>query len=152
MLKTRSGNKLCIGLIWIKEEGRTGFSKGWKGCSEGFPEGEARGISPGAALPAQGKPCPSRLFYSDLHSISNTVFQSNEVSRRVNFFLTLFQLTSDDKLQILTQLSFHKFVVRNTVVINYFVVWPLWKVEKSSRRLGQVLEQVMSWIPYFSWD
>ena len=75
-----------IGLIWVKEEGRTGFSKGWQGCSEGFPEGKARGKSRGAALPARGKPRPSRLFYSDLHSISNTVFQSPEVSRRVNFF------------------------------------------------------------------
>ena len=26
------------------------------------------------------------IFYSDLHSISNTVFQSTKVSRRVNFF------------------------------------------------------------------
>ena len=42
----------------------------------------------------------------------------------------LFQLTSDDKLQILTQLSFHKFVVQNTFVINYFVLGPLRKVEE----------------------
>ena len=63
-----------------------GFSKGWQGCSEGFPEGEAQGKSRGAALPARGKPRPSRLFYADLHSISNTVFQSTEVIRRVNFF------------------------------------------------------------------
>ena len=44
----------------------------------------------------------------------------------------LFQLTSDDKLQILTQLSFHKFVVQNTFVISNFVVGPLWKVEKKA--------------------
>ena len=37
----------------------------------------------------------------------------------------LFQLTSDDKLQILTQISFHNFVVQNTFVIKYFVVGPL---------------------------
>ena len=42
----------------------------------------------------------------------------------------LFQLTSDDKLQILTQLSCHKFVVQNIFVINYFVVGPLSKVVK----------------------
>ena len=42
----------------------------------------------------------------------------------------LFQLTSDDKLQILTQLSFHKFVVQNTFVINYFSLGPLRKVEE----------------------
>ena len=26
-----------IGLIWVKEEGRTGVSKGWQGCSEEQP-------------------------------------------------------------------------------------------------------------------
>ena len=41
-----------IGLIQVKEEGWTGFSKGWQGSSEGFPEGEAQGKSQGAALPA----------------------------------------------------------------------------------------------------
>ena len=40
-------------------------------------------------------------------------------------FLKLFQLTSDDKLQGLTQISFHKFVVQNIFVINYFFVGPL---------------------------
>ena len=40
-----------------------GFSKGWQGCSEEFPEGEAQGKSQGAALPARGKPHPSLLFY-----------------------------------------------------------------------------------------
>ena len=34
-------------------------------------------------------------------------------------------MTSDDKLQIPMQLSFHKFVVQNTFMINYFVVGPL---------------------------
>ena len=34
-----------IGLIQEKEEGWTGFSNGWQGCSEGFPEGEAQGKS-----------------------------------------------------------------------------------------------------------
>ena len=28
----------CIGLIQVKEDGRTGFSKGWQGCAKGFPE------------------------------------------------------------------------------------------------------------------
>ena len=44
------------GLIRVKEEGLTGFSEGWQGCSEGFPEGEARWKSPGAALPAPPNP------------------------------------------------------------------------------------------------
>ena len=51
-----------IGLIRVKEEGWTGFSEGWQGGSKEFPEGEARGKSRGAALPARGKPSPSRLF------------------------------------------------------------------------------------------
>ena len=29
------------GLIQVKEEGWERFSKGWQGCSEGFPEGKA---------------------------------------------------------------------------------------------------------------
>ena len=33
------------GLIWVKESGRTGFSSGLQGCSEGFPKGKARGKS-----------------------------------------------------------------------------------------------------------
>ena len=37
----------------------------------------------------------------------------------------LFQLTADDKLQILIQLSSNKFVVQNTFVVNYFVVGAL---------------------------
>ena len=60
---------MVIGLIRVKEEGWTGFSEGWQVSSEGFPEGEARGKSRGAALSARGKSPPSRLFYSDLHSI-----------------------------------------------------------------------------------
>ena len=32
---------LPTGLIQVKEEEWTGFSEGWQGCSEGFPEGEA---------------------------------------------------------------------------------------------------------------
>ena len=58
-----------IRLIQVKEEGWTGFSKGWQGWSEGFPEGKAQETSEKAALPARGKPRPSRLFYLDLHSI-----------------------------------------------------------------------------------
>ena len=50
---------LWNGLIQVKEEGWTGFSKGWQGCSEGLPEGKAQAKSRGAALQARGKPCPS---------------------------------------------------------------------------------------------
>ena len=57
--------KTSTGLIWIKEERWTGFSKWWQGCSEGFPEGKSQGTSRGTALPAQGKLCPSQLFYSN---------------------------------------------------------------------------------------
>ena len=61
-------NFFGTGLTQVKEEGWTGFSVGWQGYSEGFPEGKARGKSPGTALPVQGKPRPSLLFYLDLHS------------------------------------------------------------------------------------
>ena len=45
-----------IWLIRLKEEEWMGLAKGWQGCSEGFPGGEARRKSRGAALPAEGKP------------------------------------------------------------------------------------------------
>ena len=73
-----------------------GFSKGWQGCSEEFPEGEAQGKSRGAALPARGKPRPSRL--------SKMFFRCSSLEDQIYG-------NRDDKLQILTQLSFHKFVV-----------------------------------------
>ena len=63
-----------IGLIHVKEEGWTGFSSVWQGCSEGFPEGEAQGKSQGGALPARGKTHVSRLFDLDLRSIQNRTF------------------------------------------------------------------------------
>ena len=56
---------MMTGLIQVKEEGWTGFSKGWQRCSEGFPKGKVWGKSWGAALPAQRKPRPSPLFYLD---------------------------------------------------------------------------------------
>ena len=34
----------------------TGFSKGWQGCSEGFPEGKAQGKSRGAACQPKENP------------------------------------------------------------------------------------------------
>ena len=43
-----------IGLIQVKEEGKTGFSEGRQGCFKGFPEGRAQGKSRGSALPVQG--------------------------------------------------------------------------------------------------
>ena len=62
----------------------------WKACNVDWvnlsKRGGKDGVFRGVALPARGKPRPPRLFYSELHSISSTVFQSTEVSRRVNFF------------------------------------------------------------------
>ena len=43
-----------IGLT-VKEEGRTGFSKGWQGCSEGFPEEQP-------CQPEENPPFPSLLL------------------------------------------------------------------------------------------
>ena len=36
-------NMESIGLIRVKEEGWTGFSKNWQGSSEGFPETKPEG-------------------------------------------------------------------------------------------------------------
>ena len=54
-----------IGLVWVNKEGQTGFSRGCQGCTKG---------TRGAALTAQGKLCPSRLFHSCLHSTFNNFF------------------------------------------------------------------------------
>ena len=29
-----------VRLVYVKDEGKTGFSEGWQRCSEGFPEGK----------------------------------------------------------------------------------------------------------------
>ena len=54
-----------------KRGGKDGVFRGLVGLLKGFPEGKAGGKSEVAALPAEGTPCPSQLFYLDLHSISN---------------------------------------------------------------------------------
>ena len=54
-------------------------------------------------------------------------FSKNWGQQASKLFWTLFQVTFDDKLQILTQHSFHNFVVQNIFAINYFVLRPLWK-------------------------
>ena len=66
--------KLNNGLSHVVNPCTRGGMDGWQGCSEGFPEGKARGKSQEAALPARGETRPSQLFYSDLHSFSNTYF------------------------------------------------------------------------------
>ena len=61
-------------LIWVnpsKSGERTGFSKGWQGCSKGFPKGKTIVKPWGGALPAQGKFRPFQFFYSDSHFICN---------------------------------------------------------------------------------
>ena len=56
-------------MIQVKEKGRTGFSKGWQGCPEGFPEGEAKENIEEQPCQPKEKPCPTRLFFLDLDSI-----------------------------------------------------------------------------------
>ena len=51
-------------LDWVNLSKRGGMDGVFQGLA-----GLLRGISRGAALPAQGKPRPFRLFYSDLHYI-----------------------------------------------------------------------------------
>ena len=103
----------------------------------GLLRGIFRGRSPreiprsSAASPRKAPSFPTHLlrftFYFQ-HGFSK--YWGQQASKL--FFLMLFQLTSVDKLQIMTQLSCYKFVVQNIFVINYFVVGPLWKVEKKS--------------------
>ena len=138
--------------IRVKDSGWTGFSSGWQGCSAGFPEGKAKGKSRGAALPAQGKPRPSGLFYSYLHSISKTICQSTEVSRRVNF-LNAISAYFDDKLQILTQLSFHEFFVQNIFFDKLFCCrTPVKSCKKALKDYDESWSK--PWVEYhiFSWD
>ena len=61
-------------MIQVKEKGRTGFSKGWQGCPEGFPEGEAKENIEEQPCQPKEKPCPTRLFFLDLDSIWNRTF------------------------------------------------------------------------------
>ena len=49
---------------WVTPSKRGGMDGVFRGLA-----GLLRGKSQGAALPARGKPRPSQLFYSDLHSI-----------------------------------------------------------------------------------
>ena len=91
--------------------------------------GGKEGVFQGAALPARGKPRPSWLFYSNLHSISNTVFQSTEVSRRVRIFSAIsvhfwWQIVNSDTT------FFSWIFCAEYFLNNYFVLGPMWKVVK----------------------
>ena len=78
------------------------FSKGWHGCSEGFPEDKTKGKFRGAALPAQGKSRPSRLFYSDLNYIKIEFFnfQKKLQYAELKLFESLIKVIFDLKYQI----------------------------------------------------
>ena len=144
--------KTVFEIEWVnlsKRGGKDGVFRGLAGLHWGISRGQSPREIPRSS-PASPRKTPSfptlllRFTFYFQHGFSKYWGQ-----QAVNFFWKRFQLTSDDKLQILTQLSFHKFVVQKHFVITYFVAGPLWKVEKSSKRLWQVFEQVMSWIPYF---
>ena len=113
-------------IVWInlsKRGGMDGVFRGLAGFSEGFPKGEARWKSRGAALSAWGKPRPlppSQLFYSDLHYILNTFFyfpNSRKMRSRNIFFARLIWDPSDAKEQIWEQPNFCEFFVRNIFTI-----------------------------------
>ena len=86
---------------------------------------------------AEPKGFPEGLGYISKYILTQAIIQTFSISKSYTSsivfpwsaifeeLILLFELTSDDKLQILTQLSFHQFVVQNTFVINYFVVEPL---------------------------
>ena len=134
--------QIHIGLIWVNLSKRGGKDRvfwGLSGLPRGISQGQSRREIPRSspASPRKTSSFPTPLLRFTFY------FQKY-------WGTELFQLTFDDKLQIRTQLSFHKFVVQNISVINYFVVEPLSKVEKKNSKIPwQVLEQVMSWIPYF---
>ena len=76
----------------------------------------------GLILPARGKPCLSRLFYSDLHSISNRLFQLSKIAtlcRTKKNSVTL--LISNAKYETLKHFTFHQLLKRNHFVICCFV-------------------------------
>ena len=129
------GNEQCLflnRLEWVNPSKRGGMDGVFRGLA-GLLRGISRGRSPreiprsSPASPRKARAFPTLLFrFTSYFQHGFSKFWGQQGSKL--FFFTLFQLTSDDKLQILTQLSFHNFVVQNIFVINYFVVRPLWKV------------------------
>ena len=79
--------KLKNGFIRVKEEGRTGFSNGWQGCSEGFPEYKVREKSDRSSLQARGKPVLPDSFsqIKILFAIGFFTFQNSDGMRTINF-------------------------------------------------------------------
>ena len=59
-----------------------GVFRGLAGLLRGIFRGLSPGKSRGAALLVRGKPCPCRLFYSDLHSIRNRFFHLSKLATK----------------------------------------------------------------------
>ena len=124
---------ICLPLYWVnlsKRVGKDGIFQGLAGLLRGISRGQRPRERPRSSAASQRK-TPSfvtlllRFTFYFQHNFSKYWGQ-----QATTFFWKLFQLTSDDKFQILTKLSFHEFVVHNIFLINHFVVGPLWKVVK----------------------
>ena len=114
------------GLIQVKEEGWPGFSKGWQGCPTDFPRAKPKGNP--KEQPCQPKENP---VLPDSFTQIYILFPT-----RIFKVLRSAQLTSDDKLQILTQLSFHLGASHelNTIFFlgtNFLGQFDVWNFEQS---------------------
>ena len=124
-------------MYWVNLSKRGGNDGVFLGLA-GLHRGISRGQSPREIPRSSPRKTPSfrtlllRYTFYFQHDFSK--YWGQQASR---FFGTLFQLTSDDKMQILTQLSFHEIFVQSIFVNNDFVLGPLWKFvkKKSSKRL-----------------
>ena len=110
---------------WVnlsKRGGKDGVFQGLEGLLWGISQGEAREKSRGAALPARGNPVLPNSFYSYLHSISNTIFQSTKVSWRGNFFKCYFSSL------LMTNCKFwHNFIFMNLLCKIFFYYFFFWR-------------------------
>ena len=129
---THLGIYFKTGLIQVKEGEWTEFSKGWQRCSEGFSEGKAWGIFIGRSqreIPRSSPASPRKSpFISDLHSISNRVFQLSKIVTRCRaetIFARLIKASSDEKYKFVGLFfSSSQIYVRNLFAICCFVEGP----------------------------
>ena len=75
LFQTFHCHRWCFFLYWVnlsKRGRKDGVFQALAGLLQEISWGRSTREIPRSSLASQGKPCPSQLFYSDLHSISNT--------------------------------------------------------------------------------